>query len=273
MIDKTKFSKKKKMNHKIKAEELEKLEGFIGYGKPNAKIIFIGIEERGGGYENLRIRLSMENYEYLDCKRFHLDNLGVTHLHNENEKFAVEYQPVWRFMSYFMLRLKEYEEKEILAKKGQMLREYQNNHLGTKNENGETLLTDLFPIPCDNDDIWGTEKESYIDIIDKYGSKNIYKKAVLPKRKKIFEKLINSNEFSASAIICFGKGEKESYWKEYEEFFSHFGVKFERINTSKKCKMGILNNRTKIFLTPFFGQGQINYKTLGEIVDKMKTKS
>jgi len=50
-------------------------------------------------------------------------------------------------------------------------------------------------------------------------------------------------------------------------------VKFDPIKTSKECKMGVLKNKTKVFLTPFFGQGQINYKTLDEIVEKIKNGS
>ena len=66
------------MNNQITDKQLEVLEGFIGYGKLNAEIIFFGIEEAGGGYENLKMRFSMDKYEYLDCKRFHLDNLKKT---------------------------------------------------------------------------------------------------------------------------------------------------------------------------------------------------
>jgi len=260
------------MNHQITDEQLELLEGFIGYGKPNAKIIFLGIEERGSGYENLAIRFKMKNYKFLDCKRFHLDNLPNSHLHNEDKKFPVDFQPVWRYMSYFMLRCKGFEKGELMAKNRQLLREYQNNNLGTLDESGETLLTELFPIPCDKDALWGTENEPYIHMIPQYKSKEDYRKTVLPKRKKIFEDLINSKEFSASVIICYGTGKKKSYWKEYEDFFSDFGATFESIKTSKECKMGVLKNKTKIFLTPFFGQGQINYNTLDEIVEKIKMK-
>ena len=253
------------MNSEITDIQLEKLEGFIGYGRADAKIIFIGIEEGGGGFENLRLRTNKENYKYLDSKRFHLDDLGERSFHNDNKKPRVNLQSVWRFMSYLMLRLEGVEVERIMANNKQLLREYQNNSLGTVNENGKTLLTELYPIPCKSFNTWGKGKDSYTQIIPQYKSKEEYKRSVLPKRKKIFEDLIKSDSFSASAIICYGKGN----WMEFEKFFALFGVQFENINTSKECKMGLLNNNVKVFLTPFFGNGQMNYETLEEITKEI----
>ena len=254
------------MNNQITDKQLEVLEGFIGYGKLNAEIIFFGIEEAGGGYENLKMRFSMDKYEYLDCKRFHLDNLKKTDYHNENEKYSVKLQPVWGFMSYLMLRYKGHSKKEILDNRRQLLREYQNNRLGTTNEKGETLLTELFPIPCDSDKIWGTKNESYTKIIPQYKSKKDYRESILLKRKKKFQNLINSTDFSASVIICYGKRN----WKEFEKFFNDFNVQFHKIDTSKECKMGILKDDIKVFLTPFFGNGQMGYEGLDEIIEEIK---
>jgi hypothetical protein len=254
------------MNKQITNKQLDLLEGFIGYGKKNAEIIFFGIEEGGGGYENLKMRFSMDKYEYLDCKKFHLDNLKVTRFHNEDEKHSVELQQVWKFMSYLMLRYKGHSKKKILDNNRQLLREYQNNRLGTTNEKGETLLTELFPIPCDSDEIWGTKNESYTKIIPQYKSKKDYRQSILPLRKKKFQNLINSTDFSASVIICYGKRN----WKEFEKFFNGFNVKFQEINTSKECKMGILKDDIKVFLTPFFGNGQMGYEGLDELEKFLK---
>lgn len=256
------------MNSEITDIQLEKLEGFIGYGRADAKIIFIGIEEGGGGFDNLKRRINEENYVYLDCKEFHLkdddkhlSNEKKHKLHSNDENAAVKFQSVWRFMSYLMLRLEGVEVERIMANNKQLLREYQNNSLGTVNENGKTLLTELYPIPCKSFNTWGKDNDSYTQIIPQYKSKEEYKRSVLPKRKKLFEDLIKSDSFSASAIICYGKGN----WMEFEKFFTLFGVQFENINTSKECKMGLLNNNVKVFLTPFFGNGQMNYETLEEI--------
>ena len=114
--------------------------------------------------------------------------------------------------------------------------------------------------------MWGVKNESYTRIISQYKSKKEYRESILPKRKKKFKNLINSTDFSASAIICYGKGN----WKEFEKFFNDLGVQFQKIDTSKKCKMGILKDDIKVFLTPFFGNGQMNYKTLNEIIEKIK---
>ncbi len=250
----------------IKDDELQKLERFIGYGRKDAKVIFIGIEEKGGDYSNLAKRIKAENYEYVDCKRFHLDILNYTHLHNERKDFPVEFTSVWKYMSYFMLRLEGMTVEKIKANKSQLIREYQNNYLGTKDEKGKTLLTELYPIPCQDFNTWGTKGKTYHKIIPQYKSKKEYLKTVLPRRKKIFDELIKSEEFSATIIICYGK----TNWNHFKEFFKHFEVNFQDMNVSKECKIGLLNKATKVLLTPFFGRGYISYQVLDEIINEIK---
>ena len=261
---------------KITDKELEKLEGLVGYGRPDAKTIFIGLEEKGGDYKSLYKRLEIDDYKYLDCRRTHLDIFNVKNLHNDNPKHPVDIQPVWGFMSYFMLRQKGYTNKEIRADKTQLLREYQNNYLGTTSDKGETLLAELYPLPCEKFRTWGSNKEPYDHIIPQYNNyaeqgfkepKDLYKKSVIPKRKKILEDIINSDDFNASTIVCYGKAN----WLEFEKFFKLFGVEFKQMNTSKECKIGSIKDKVKVILTPFFGQGAIGYSTIDEIINEMNS--
>ena len=50
----------------------------------------------------------------------------------------------------------------------------------------------------------------------------------------------------------------------------NFNLVFKKRYSSKECKIGILKDDIKVFLTPFFGNGQMNYKTLNEIIEKIK---
>lgn len=58
--------------------ELEHLLSFIGCGRLDADIWFLGMEEAGGGEANIRTRLQFE--PVMDSAEAH-KMLGVTHLH------------------------------------------------------------------------------------------------------------------------------------------------------------------------------------------------
>jgi hypothetical protein len=164
-----------------------------------------------------------------------------------------------------MLLVKGYSENDIKHSNSILLRDYQNNLLGTTDPSGETLLTEIYPIPCKDYNIWGNGKEDLYDkIIPQYKSKADYRKKVFPKRIKIFQQIINSNNFSAKAIVCYGK----AGWPEFKKFFKSFGVNFKNSEKlGQNCMIGILNNNVKVILTPFLGNGKMSYTTLNNIKD------
>jgi hypothetical protein len=253
------------MNKTITQEELKKLEGFIGYGKPDADIIFFGLEEAGGGKENLIKRLSITDYKYLDCRRFHIDHLEHKKpykLHSDDEDKMVKFQSVWRYMSYIMLKLEGKSNNEIFEDNFKILRKYQNNFLGSEGVKGNSLLTEIYPIPCSSLKLWGTKKVNYKELIPQYPDKKTYKKEVLPKRVIAFKELMNSNKFQARSIICYGK----TNWPEFKSFFKELEVQFEKLQLSKPAEKGIIPNGTAVYLLPFFGNGRVSYEFLEEVV-------
>jgi len=258
----------------IKGKDLEILEGFKGYGRKDAEIIFIGLEEFGIGYGNLMARIKTPNYdtELLDCKDFHLNRLKTDKLHKKNPKLI----QTWRNMSYLMLRLGGKERKEILAKNRRELRKYQRDVLGTTNENGKTLITDLYPIPCqsfDGKNKWGTKEEPYTELIPTYKSKKEYQEKVEGKRIRILHNIINSNKGTAKAIISYGS----TRWKIFKKIFPniHFNKEPLHLKTnsgkSKTYYYAVgelkLNEKlnTKIILTPFFGNGAVSDDFMDEL--------
>ena len=79
-------------------QELEHLVRFIGYGELDADVWFLGMEEAGGGEDNLRRRLLFRQIE--DCAEAH-KLLNVMNLHWGPQKI----QRTWRGMCCVMLTL------------------------------------------------------------------------------------------------------------------------------------------------------------------------
>lgn len=181
------------MSTALTNEELEYLLNFVGFGKLNADVWFLGMEEAGGGKENIRARLKFKQVE--DCAEAH-KILGITK-HHSGKKII---QPTWRGMCYIMLRLdgKETDRESI--------RNYQADYLGRFQ--GNSLLLELLPIPKPSIDSWG-----YENLIPQFASSAEYYKVVKPRRVKYLQRLMS--EYSPKIIICYGK----MYWQEYKEIF------------------------------------------------------
>jgi len=177
--------------------ELEHLNGFVGYGKLNADVWFVGMEEAGGGEENIRARLKFKTVE--DCAEAH-KILGITK-HHEGKKII---QRTWRGMCYIMLGL---EGKKIDT---ESIRNYQAEYLGRSQ--GNSLLCELMPIPkpCIND--WG-----YESLIPQFISPEEYYKVVKPSRIKYLQDIIK--KCRPKVVVGYGQGFEKSYWQAYQELF------------------------------------------------------
>jgi hypothetical protein len=86
------------MTEPLSSRELDHLLSFVGYGTLDSDVWFLGMEEAGGGEENIRTRLKFRPVE--DCAKAHR-MLGVTKLHWGKRVI----QRTWRGMCYVMLRL------------------------------------------------------------------------------------------------------------------------------------------------------------------------
>ena len=130
------------MNKALTDTELDHLLNFVGYGSLNASVWFAGMEEAGGGEDNIRSRLNFRQVE--DCAEAH-KTLGITKHHFGKKTI----QRTWRGMCYVMLRL---EGKEPDT---ESIRNYQADYLGRFH--GSSLLCELMPIPKPNISSWGSE--------------------------------------------------------------------------------------------------------------------
>ena len=182
------------MNNKhFKDSEVEHLLNFLGYGNLSAPVWFLGMEEAGGGEENLRNRLSFKKAE--DLYSGH-KKLGITKHHEGNRLI----QPTWRGMCVIMLTLmgRKVTRDEI--------RNYQAEHLGRHGD--DTFLLELMPIPKASISSW-----SYEGLLPQFESREDYYSQILPRRIQSIQELIS--KYSPRAIIGYGK----SFWGFYRELF------------------------------------------------------
>ncbi len=186
------------MENSLTDKQLERLLEFIGYGVLNAEYWFLGMEEGGGGEDNVRARLKFKQLE--DCAEAH-KILGITK-HHFGKRII---QQTWRGMCYIMLRLINEEPN------AENIRNYQAEKLGRFN--GNTLLYELMPLPKPSISKWGYEK-----LIPQFKSRIEYYEKVRPQRIKLLQKLYKEN--TPKVVIAYGK----SSWDDYKELFP--GVKF-----------------------------------------------
>ncbi len=221
----------------LQNNELEHLLDFVGYGQLDAPIWFLGMEEAGGGEENIRARLKFHTVE--DCAEAHRV-LGITK-HHWGKRVI---QRTWRGMCYIMLRL---ANKPVDT---ESIRQYQAESLGRFG--GQTLLVELMPIPKHDIGAWGYEK-----LIPQFKSREEYYRQVKPRRLAYLQTLLHENK--PQKVVGYGK----SYWDEYKALFP--GMHFARLGQFEVGK----SDGQKIVLTDHFTAHSMNGK-LDEVVGILK---
>ncbi len=217
--------------------ELDHLLKFVGYGNLNANVWFLGMEEAGGGEDNLRRRLKFKEVE--DCAEAH-GILGIRK-HHWGKKTI---QRTWRGMCCIMLEL---DGEEITTEN---IRSYQAEVLGRFA--GRTLLTELMPIPKPAINEWG-----YESLLPQFSSAEDYYRRVKPKRIQQFRQLIDTHQ--PSIVIGYGK----KYWLEYKELFPDL-----LFNSAGQFEIA-RDSKTSVLLADHFTARTMNSK-FGEIVKLLK---
>ena len=227
------------MTEAINDEQLNHLLDFIGYGTLNADVWFLGMEEAGGGEENIRTRLQFKQIE--DNANAH-KMLGITKHHWDKKVI----QRTWRGMCYIMLCLENIEPTT------ENIRNYQAEKLGRFD--GNTLLYELMPIPKPNISQWG-----YENLLPQFASREDYYKRIKPYRINLLQDL--SIKHKPKAIIAYGK----SYWNDYKELFAD-------LSFIQKGQFFVGENKaTRVILTDHFTSKTMNNK-LDEVVSLIKGK-
>lgn len=177
-------------------DELDQLLNFVGYGRLDADLWFIGYQEHMPPNTDIQPRLELEQVE--DSAEA-LEKLGVTlqsfaenNLHN-----------AWHGMAEIMLRLAKKSPTET------NIRAYLTRLLGRSN--GAVLIANLLPIPVNMDGSWNFGSE-----IPQYAAPSDYYEEVKPLRMNFFREILHQQ--LPKVIIAHGK----EAWADYQELFKDF---------------------------------------------------
>lgn len=185
------------------------LNSHIGYGNPDAKIVFLGLEE-GANKKTIS-----DNYSYrlisapsgVGClKAFHL-GAPTPPLGDMSNWFSVpKLQPTWGHLSKLML-LRSGKSLSKIKKLDKI--DYQVNFLGRSHS--ETLLIELLPLPRPNHNYWDG---SIMNVHGHFVNKTQYlcSPLILDRVKNIRKCLITRNR----NVIVYGKSKHSTLIKYFD---------------------------------------------------------
>jgi len=205
----------------------ERIETFIGFGRRDAPIVFIGMEEglrsrdELGG--DLLIRSSYDR-PIMDLKEAHR-GLAGTERYFDPDRAPV--QRTWRVMADLMLR-----RGGVTDPSKEDRRRYQALRLGRSD--GETLLTELLPYPSPGVNDWLYERFA------RYNTRETYTAEMMPLRLNLIRGVLA--EAPRELVVCYGK----THWSQYERLFPDIEWR-----TKDMYRVGEGAN-TRIVLTPHF---------------------
>lgn len=177
------------MNKALTEKQLDHLLEFIGYGRLDADIWFLEMEETGGSEDNIHTRLKLDQVEDLYKAQ---QTIGAVNLPGNQ-----------RGMCEIMLRLDDNVPDD------EMIQTYQTERLGRRH--GSTLLCFLMPIPRSANQEW-----DYNTILPQFESHQACYEAIKPERMNALRQLVD--ESKPKIVIGCGK----EHWDEYQELFNQF---------------------------------------------------
>jgi len=178
--------------------EWDRIENFIGFGRPDAPVVFLGMEEGlrrdADLLVDLRARSTYEPFMDLGEAQTQLDGPG-----SYFGPIAIT-QKTWRPMCDLMLR-RDGVQRPTLDER----RRYQADRLGRRD--GDTLLTELLPYPHSDSEQWLYAQ------FERYPTRRKFEKSLIPRRRDMLRKLFA--EHPPQLIVAHGKAN----WPEYKEIF------------------------------------------------------
>jgi hypothetical protein len=183
--------------------DVQKLLEFVGYGNPDGRFWFVGMEEAG----------DLKPAELLTrAREFHvIDDLARAHALPGYLTDMTKLRPTWSAMSRLVLRL----SGEANWRDRDLVRWYQMNRLGRAN--GETFLTEALPLPCPSTAQWPYESL--------FATRDMYRGKLLRRRLGRLRALFDQHR--PQYVFCYGK----DYWAEFQQVFA--GAAFEDIEPGR----------------------------------------
>jgi hypothetical protein len=207
---------------------IKKLLAFRGYGNPNGRFWFVGVEEGGGGINNLRIRA--DNFAPHE-------DLAESHKNFPNHDMSKLTTSTWGLMLSIVGRISadpNWWDTEYR-------RSYQMNQLGRLD--GETYLTEILPLPKKALNDW-----PYGEL---YESPDAYRTAVLTDRLNQLRHDYATASPKPEFISCYGK----SFWPQHRAAFDF--IKFQPA-LGGAIELG-RNDHTVFVLTRFLDYGRTGF--------------
>jgi len=177
----------------------EFIENFFGFGDPNAKYWFIGMEEGGGNSsEKFEKRVSawdqMGKNTLVDVKEYH-ELIGINRFFEE----PVKLQSTWNKLIRIYLTANGYSHGT------DDVRVFQKEQLGRTGK--DTALLELLPLSSPNINVWLYPNWTNLPLL---WSRESYRSKVLPLRVKSLRKLID--EYKPKVVVFYGQTNEE-YWR------------------------------------------------------------
>lgn len=186
------------MNKLIKENELDQLLNFIGYGRIDADIWFVGVEEKATSENEIQSRVNFD--QVLDSFEAQ-EMLGV----GREEFVRNNFNEAGAGIAKILLMLGEVIPTE------KSIQEYLDHQLGLGT--GPALIASLFPLPMKQDQTW-----QYQDSFPQFVSYDDYINSVKQLRFDLFKELIHFH--SPKMVICYGK----AGWPLFQELFGEYNL-------------------------------------------------
>ena len=232
----------------LSQNELQNLVNFQGYGNLQAPLWFIGFEEslgkRPGNAEwspewELKIRATWP--KVIDVRNAH-EQLKAPYWNRRN------YSQVWKVMAQLARGILQQAPDWMNTDLGH---QYVINNLGR--EHGETFLGETLPLPASSMSHW-----PYTEL---FSNRDEYVHVIWPKKKLMWAHLVMQHE--PKIVICYGKGPGGTWWGRYKEIFQ--GLSWRPLEDNRLYSAQF-QKKTRVYLTPFFGQGQYRKTDLAAII-------
>lgn len=226
----------------LTVEEIERIAGFLGYGRSSAPVWFVGFEEGLGNMsdddatKNCETRSRFESI--MDLYEAHLGLLQKGLPINLEEK--PPRTQVWQFMAKLMLARDGIADWWNMQK----VNDYIRFCLGRKG--GDTFLTELSPIPTGH-----TSDNSWMS---RFAELDNNLAAKIKRRKEELRRLLKDN--SPDLVICYGLGKKG-------DFAELLDIEWEPV-----MDRVFAASASRCLLLPFFGNGQMSNSIIACLVSK-----
>ncbi len=210
----------------------ERIENFVGFGRFDAPVVFVGIEEGLASEEHLSSDLTRRSgFEpTMDLRKAHE---GIADTDKWFGPSKIKCQRTWRPMCDLMLR-----RGGTLSPTLQTRNEYQALRLGRSN--GDTLLMELLPYPHKKNTRWLYAR------FGRYPTREAYERAMVPKRKELIRNALA--QAKREIVVCYGK----DHWPQFMPLFA--GAVWQDRSPFQSTSIG----GTRVVLAPHFRRKEFN---------------